>query len=382
MAKSIIIIYFENLLPADTGSKSNTFNLLKTLKEKGFEITLFCCYTDTANHPEISKYVDKLIEIKNPLSNWLYKIANRIFNFLVKNPIRQNIVLKLILRRMLKDQFVKHDYILFNYVIFSEIIPDELFAKSILFTHDIVYYRYQQWYNQNGDMNALVEAVKTKELSQLNKFWKVLVVADYEERLLELEGFDSTKVYNIGAPQEITDLVYKNFPYYFGFLGGKYEQNVVALKKFLLEYYVHCSDKTLAIGGGIGSVPEIKELIKDFPNIKVLGFVDDLESFYDNVRFIVATLPMGSGIKIKVVEAMSYGKIVIGTDKAFEGVNPVHLTHVVDVQKLSSATALIEVLRNYEALEAYEKMSADAKSLIRENFSYEKLFNPLIESIK
>jgi glycosyltransferase involved in cell wall biosynthesis len=382
MGKNILIIYFENLLPADTGSKKNTFNLLCALKKSGFNITLFCCYSDQPNHADIHQYVDRLIELKNPLSKWIYKLPNAFFNLFEKNPIKQNALLKFILRKELKSEFKKCDTILLNYVTYADIIPDNCFSKSILFTHDLLYYRTQQFYNQKGNLDQHVAAVKSTELALLRKFNQVLVVADYELAILKTEGFANDKLFNIGAPQEVTNLPYIEFPYYFGFIGGKYEQNVEALKKFINEYYVHFSDKTFAVAGSVGSVSEIKELVAKFPNIKVLGFVDDLVQFYSNVRFIAATLPMGSGIKIKVLEALSFGKIVLGTDKAFEGVNPLHLVHAIDVQKIEDVQYLKSLLLKYEEKSTYVEMAEQAKKLVEDNFSQQRLFQPLIDTIK
>ncbi len=382
MHKNILIIYFENLLPADTGSKKNTFNLLCALRKSGFNITLFCCYSAQPNHSDIRQYVDRLIELKNPLSKWIFKLPNALFNLFEKNPIKQNALLKFILRRELKSEFKKCDTILLNYVNYADIIPNDCYSKSILFTHDLLYYRIQQFYNQKGNLDQHVAAVKKSELALLNKFSKVLVVADYELALLKSEGFSQNKLFNIGAPQEVTHLPCIEFPYYFGFIGGKYEKNVEALKKFINEFYIHFSDKPFAVAGSVGTVPEIKELTAKYANIKVLGFVDDLTYFYSNVRFIAATLPMGSGIKIKVLEALSFGKIVLGTDKAFEGINPLHLVHAIDVQKIEDAQNLKSLLLKYEEQDNYVEMGEQAKKLVLDNFSQQRLFQPLIESIK
>lgn len=136
MGKSILNIYIENLLPADTGSKKNTFNLLCALKKSGFNITLFCCYSSAPNHADIHQYANQLIEINNPLSNWLLKLPNAFFNLFEKNPIKQKRLLKFILKQKLQSEFKKCDAILLNYVHFSEIIPENCLAKSLLVKYE------------------------------------------------------------------------------------------------------------------------------------------------------------------------------------------------------------------------------------------------------
>jgi hypothetical protein len=55
-------------------------------------------------------------------------------------------------------------------------------------------------------------------------------------------------------------------------------------------------------------------------NVKLDGYVNDLSSYYKSAVAVVAPIFKGSGMKTKVIEAMSYGKSIIGTDEAFQGI--------------------------------------------------------------
>lgn len=57
------------------------------------------------------------------------------------------------------------------------------------------------------------------------------------------------------------------------------------------------------------------------PNIKVLGYVDDLTGIFNLARVFVAPIRFGSGIKGKVIQSLSYGLPIVGTDIAVEGIN-------------------------------------------------------------
>ena len=57
----------------------------------------------------------------------------------------------------------------------------------------------------------------------------------------------------------------------------------------------------------------------DLSGVTLLGYVDDLATFYAETDVIVAPMLMGSGLKMKVAEALSYGVPVIGTAIGFEG---------------------------------------------------------------
>ena len=54
-------------------------------------------------------------------------------------------------------------------------------------------------------------------------------------------------------------------------------------------------------------------------NVKIVGFVNDLDTLYMKADIFVAPLKSGSGIKIKLLECFKYGIPIIGTHIAFEG---------------------------------------------------------------
>ncbi|WP_264050120.1 glycosyltransferase [Methylobacterium flocculans] len=63
------------------------------------------------------------------------------------------------------------------------------------------------------------------------------------------------------------------------------------------------------------------------PGVRLAGYLPRLEDFYDGVDLVVAPMLMGSGLKMKVAEALSFGKPVVGTALGFEGFDPVVPAH-------------------------------------------------------
>lgn len=68
---------------------------------------------------------------------------------------------------------------------------------------------------------------------------------------------------------------------------------------------------------GSHTPPKIKDLATEY--IKVLGFVEDLDSILDSVRLSIAPLRYGAGIKGKIGTSMSSGLPVVATSIAAEG---------------------------------------------------------------
>jgi|TARA_B110000259_G_scaffold184319_1_gene231128 glycosyltransferase involved in cell wall biosynthesis len=377
MAKKVLIVYFNNITPTDSGSKKLTFSHIKHLHENGFEITLFCCLQEDRNDHEISKYVKHLIEFDNPLNNKVLKVLNKLDNTRKSIPFDQNKLFKHKLSKALAPLYDAHDYILFHYVDFSAVLPQKVLDKSMVFTHDLMFYRLNEFTNKDGSRNAFIKEVKNKEVALLKRFKKVLVVADYEKEILIKEGIAADKIVDVGAPQEPVNLKEDQFENYFGFIGGNYSQNVEAIEEFIEKYYPFFQDKTFAIAGGVCKLPEVKKLASKYPNISLLGYVADLKEFYSSVRFITAALPVGSGIKIKVVEGMAHGKIILGTNKAYEGINPTNLTEAIVLEDFTSIEALKAKLIELEDEGNYHTLANGAKGLIKRRFGFDKLFKPL-----
>lgn len=53
--------------------------------------------------------------------------------------------------------------------------------------------------------------------------------------------------------------------------------------------------------------------------VSVIGFVDSIADLYNRVSCVAIPLFSGSGMKVKTVEAMMFGKTIFGTDEAFSG---------------------------------------------------------------
>ena len=105
-------------------------------------------------------------------------------------------------------------------------------------------------------------------------------------------------------------------------------------------------DIRIAIAGNVGRSKEI-DWQKYSKNITVLGRVSDLAGLYISSLCCIAPILGGAGMKIKVVEALSYSKAVIATEKALEGINTDHYKAALSVNtEREFAEALMDVVGN------------------------------------
>ena len=73
---------------------------------------------------------------------------------------------------------------------------------------------------------------------------------------------------------------------------------------------------------GSGPSPALQRLAAEQSDLVVLeGFVRDLNEVFSRATALIAPLRFGSGVKIKVIDALARGLPVIGTSSAFEGID-------------------------------------------------------------
>ena len=115
------------------------------------------------------------------------------------------------------------------------------------------------------------------------------------------------------------------------------------------------------------------ELIKKYDNgnsIRIVGFVDDISSYFEESLCLVAPLVMGAGVKIKVVEAMSAGIPVLTNEIGIEGIFAENGKDYLFCKTPEDYEESIIKLTNEIGLA--KKLGENAKAFIRRNYDYER----------
>lgn len=110
-----------------------------------------------------------------------------------------------------------------------------------------------------------------------------------------------------------------------GFLGHGNDPNLFSIGRFARAWAADWTPgrPELVVAGEIcRSLPGIEG-----PGVRLLGYLDRLEDFYAEADLVVAPMLMGSGLKMKVGEALAYGCPVIGTGIGLEGFEPDNPAH-------------------------------------------------------
>ena len=94
------------------------------------------------------------------------------------------------------------------------------------------------------------------------------------------------------------------------------------LENIWAEVHKRWPDLTYVIAGG-GASAEKMAAWSNCPNVKPLGYVENLDGLYERALAVVAPILSGAGTSIKVIEALSHGRVVFATREALRGYSSV-----------------------------------------------------------
>jgi succinoglycan biosynthesis protein ExoO len=159
------------------------------------------------------------------------------------------------------------------------------------------------------------------------------------------------------------------------FVGSKTAPNIIGLRWFLEAIWpaVRSSvpDAVLLVAGSVC------DTVKPLPDgVRLLGSVRDLAAIYQRAAVVISPLQAGSGLKIKLIEALAQGKAVVATEATLQGVEQ-------DVGRVVSAAddpadfaaAVIRLLSDEKLRLA---QASAALELARTNFSPAACYSELL----
>ncbi|MCF8227483.1 MAG: glycosyltransferase family 4 protein [Bacteroidales bacterium] len=113
-----------------------------------------------------------------------------------------------------------------------------------------------------------------------------------------------------------------------------------------------------------------------YPNVVVIGEVDDAWEFMQSKAIMLVPLLSGSGIRIKIIEGMALGKAVISTRIGAEGIN---CRHGSDILLADDPGEFREAINKcYRDIEFTHQLGKNARSVIESFHNNEKIIASLL----
>ena len=217
--------------------------------------------------------------------------------------------MKSMFKNILKNNY---DFIVMFYLYTGKLLDNvEIKAKKINFMEDFLSITH---FHNNSNMN--IGASINSEIQMCCNFDEIAFISSDEkfffQKLLppkvNCHFVPHIMQANKGeiAKEKILDVL---------FLGHKNLYNIEGIEWFLANVHQHIApDITIYIGGNICDyIPD------GYNNVKKLGFVENIDELYKKTKVCICPLLNGTGMKIKVVEAMNYGIPVVCTSRGVDG---------------------------------------------------------------
>jgi len=301
--------------------------LLK-LRELNFSIDLHLIRTDYDNLIVCHEFA----QFRNITSEFQFvvsikrKIISRLLRFNGNIPLfgwSTNVISS----KKLRLAIDKYEFVIVNYVWNYKSV--KLFnCKKILFVHD-------SFLNRNEKVKQKWVSFSLNDLKQAYSVFTEAVYSNYSEFVTESVYFSNTFYCGLPFYEVSLNKTKMSFSDTIGFIGSANILNLNTLKYFVahLDKFRNFHDYNLIVAGSISK--QIKDMVfYDF--LKVIGEIINVESFYNQVYFVLSLIGPSTGIKIKDIEALAYGKIIICDDDTIncfppiEGIKPtfIHISNL------------------------------------------------------
>jgi len=117
-------------------------------------------------------------------------------------------------------------------------------------------------------------------------------------------------------------------------------------------------------------------LNSNFPNVHILGEVEDAKVFMLSNAVMIVPLFSGSGMRIKIIEAMAMGKVVIATTIAAEGINYTNNENIIIANTADEfKNAVLDIIYNNEKL---NKIAQNARKFIENEYANNRITDNLL----
>ncbi len=240
-------------------------------------------------------------------SIFLYKIPNAIPKLLrgtsvdISNPFLNKKFTKIINSK-------KYDIIIISYASWGSLVKNINYKSHlILDTHDFIT-------AQNRRKKKKIGKYFQSEMDIINLFDEIWTFSVEEKYIYE--QFSDKKVIHLPIAFEQNPLIRKEqYTYDIVYVASQNPHNIKGVHWFLNEvlpllnpkYKVHI----------IGRI--CQEINGEYENVVKHGLVDDIAEFYENAKITICPMLSGTGVKIKVLESLSYNLPVVTNVRGVDG---------------------------------------------------------------
>ena len=308
--------------------------MVEFFKKQGHEVSFLYSDQEPSDIQEMRNYFGKqlyVVSYSQPPQKKQYKWINSFLNKI--NNDRQyysdvDDFYNLNLDRFIQELIINNafDIVIAEYIFLSKSFLN--FSPStlkILDTHDVMTNRHRLFL-QNGEKPAWYSTTAKQEKKGLDRANYIISIQGKERD--HFSSLTSKPIMTIGHMVEAHPLKNTSPPRKrILFLGSNNPSNIIGIETFISKVFPTLKNSIpeleLIVAGTISSQ------VKDQEGVIKMGEMPNLEAIYDLSDIVINPLTIGTGLKIKSIEALGFSKALIctsvGADGLEDGVNSAFL---------------------------------------------------------
>jgi len=380
--KKVLFFMPDNPLKKNAGNRTRALSMLSYFKSRNFEIDFVSEYfTGLWNETDIKAFeqsglADNTYVIKKKPSKkniLFYLLFYKLPNFFYQNkawffplqfPELVTMRFKRAFNKILKNS--DYDYIFINYASWATLVDhNPLTGKAIkvIDTHDFITAQLQRKVNIGQSFK--------EEIRRISLFDIALAISVEEQYIFS--QFCKNKValapMMLDKPENHQNTAEKSFDLIY--VASDNIHNQKSAHWFFNEVYpLLPANLQICVIGQINEHLSIKA-----PNITSVNFAEDLSTYYQTAKVALCPMLTGTGTKIKVVEALSYGLPVVCNTRGIDGlINKTNNGCLVSDDPVQFKNNIITLLTNDTV---YQQEAENAAAAFSINYEKERCFKNL-----
>jgi glycosyltransferase involved in cell wall biosynthesis len=384
--KKLLFITPELPYPAQSGGKVKSLKLLQALAES-YDVTLACPLK-----MDDAKYVEEFHAI-SPCRAHLHQAVhvprtpvNLVMSHIRGVPLNVYRTHSHQLQADIASVAPEHDIVFLDHYEVYPYLPGEYQGLTVYHAHNAYFKMWERYAQLPG--NPAMRAAAYIEARRVRKYEAAVATSTDLTFAAPNDALELTRAgvpagqlhetFHLGDDQqlELPELRYADTAkklMYVGFLG--WEPNSQGLLWFIEEVWPQLVQRHPGLLFDIvGKNPDqrLQQAVAPHSGISLKGFVPDLQEIYRDSRVSVAPLLFGSGMKVKVLDAMARGMPTVTTSVGAEGIDLEPGKHLLVADDPSAMAASIDRLLTDEQL--WQQLQHNSRALISERYTWRQLF--------
>jgi glycosyltransferase involved in cell wall biosynthesis len=378
------VLFFmpDNPLKKNAGNRTRALSMLSYFKSRDFEIDFVSEYfTGRWNETDIKAFEEAgvanntyVIKKKPSKKNILYYLLfyklpnlfyqNKAWFFPLQFPELVTLRFKRAFKKILKNN--DYDYIFINYASWATLVENNHFTKKsikVIDTHDFITAQLQKKNDIGLSFKEEIRRISLFDITLAISVEEQYIFSQFCKNRVVLAPMMLDKQENIHSTNEKSfDLIY---------VASDNIHNQKAANWFFNEVY-----PLLPTNIQICIIGQINEhLYVKAPNIVSVNFAEDLSIYYQNAKVALCPMLTGTGTKIKVVEALSYGLPIVCNTRGIDGlINKTDNGCLVSDDPVEFGNNIMKLLTDESE---YKKQAENALTAFNINYEKEHCYKKL-----